>query len=199
MGLTVEELRTLWKTEFLPSIRKEINMELAKIKDSIKSLNDRFQQIEQSQSFLSEKYDAVVELVRTKKSQMKSVESRIEANEKRIKENEDLVARQGNALYSTECNIDEISQYLRRDCLEITGISVIPEDHPRLLAMEVSSLLGLELNEDSSSAAYRLPDTKKLKNRMIVKFTTQRHERKSLQKEGKSHEEDNGRSSVYCQ
>ena len=101
---------------------------------------------------------------------MKSTESKIKANEKRIKENEDLVARQGNALYDTECNIDEINQYLRRDCLEITGTPVFPEDNPKLLAMELSSLLGVELNENSISTAYRLPDTTKLKNRIIVKF-----------------------------
>ena len=101
---------------------------------------------------------------------MKSTESKIKANEKRIKENEDLVARQGNALYDTECNIDEINQYLRRDCLEITGTPVIPEDNPKLLAIQLSSLLGVELNENSTSTAYRLPDTTKLKNRIIVKF-----------------------------
>ena len=160
-------------------------MELAKIKGSIKSLNDRFQQIEESHSFLSGKYDAVIESVRATKSQMKSTESKIEANEKRIKENEDLVARQGNALYDPECNIDQINQYLRQDCLEITGIPVIPEDNPKLLAMKLSSLLGVELNENSISMAHQLPDTKKIKNRVIAKFI-HRDTREKVYKNGAS-------------
>ena len=56
----------------------------------------------------------------------------------------------------------------------------------------------MELNENSISTTHRLPDTKKNKNRIIVKFV-HRDTRKSLQKEGKSHEEVNERSSIWHQ
>ena len=69
-----------------------------------------------------------------------------------------------------DCTIDGMQQYLRRDCLEITGIPVLPLDNPKQLVQELGSLIDVDINEDQISTAHRLPDTKKVKNRIIVKF-----------------------------
>ena len=58
----------------------------------------------------------------------------------------------------------------RRDCLEITGIPVIPLDNPSRLVIELSSALDIDLNEQEISTAHRLRATKKVKERIIVKF-----------------------------
>ena len=67
--------------------------------------------------------------------------------------------------------MDELEQYARRDCLEITGIPVVPNDSPALLVKEMSEIMGVNLNENDISIAHRLPPTKKVKDRLIVKFT----------------------------
>ena len=37
--------------------------------------------------------------------------------------------------------MDELEQYARRDCLEITGIPVVPNDNPALLVKEMSEIM----------------------------------------------------------
>ena len=34
--------------------------------------------------------------------------------------------------YDLEAKLDELEQYTRRDCLEITGIPIVPNDNPAL-------------------------------------------------------------------
>ena len=67
-------------------------------------------------------------------------------------------------------SLDAMQQYLRRDCLEITGIPVLPVDKPKELVKELGSALGININKNDISTAHRLPDTKKVKDRIIVKF-----------------------------
>ena len=48
----------MWKDEFLPSIRREIKTEIQALKSSIKLLTERCDAMEQSQDFISKKYDS---------------------------------------------------------------------------------------------------------------------------------------------
>jgi hypothetical protein len=64
-----------------------------------------------------------------------------------------------------------MQQYLRRDCLEVIGIPLQPHEDPKKLILEVASLIGANIVEDNISTVHRLPDTRKVKNRLIVKFT----------------------------
>ena len=82
--------------------------------------------------------------------------------------------------------LDELQQYIRRDCLEINGIPIIPvNDNPALLVQEMSTLIGVQLEENDISTAHRLPPTKKIKNRLIVKFT-RREKRDEVYKKRKN-------------
>ena len=67
--------------------------------------------------------------------------------------------------------MDELEQYARGDCLEITGIPIVPNDNPTLLVKEMSEIMGVNLSPNDISIAHRLPPTKKVKDRLIVKFT----------------------------
>ena len=67
--------------------------------------------------------------------------------------------------------MDELQQYARRDCLEITGIPVVPNESPALLVKEMSAIMGVNLNENDISIAHRFPPTKKVTGRLVVKFT----------------------------
>ena len=55
--LNVNDLRKIWKEEFLPSIKRELKSELEALRTSIKTLTARVDGIEKSQSFISEKYE----------------------------------------------------------------------------------------------------------------------------------------------
>ena len=68
-----------------------------------------------------------------------------------------------DSMYGNEVAIDDVQQYLRRDCLEIVGISRAPQDNPKQLVQEVGSLIDVDIGVNDISTAHRLPDTKKVK------------------------------------
>ena len=64
---------------------------------------------------------------------------------------------------------------------EITGVTIKRDDNPKLIVKEIGSLIGVEIEDSDIAAAQKLPDSKKVKNRMIVKFL-QREEREEVYK-----------------
>ena len=160
--LTIASFRELWKNEFLPEIRKEIDSANASLYTEICDLNKRLDEFEKTLSFFSKQYDQLIKITHTTKKQMQQIESKIEDQGKTITglKND----------YDNMVAIDEIQQYQRRDCLEITGIPTLPNDKPKNIVMELGATLGVLLNENDISTAHRLPPTRKIQDRIIVKF-----------------------------
>ena len=75
-GLTVEAMKELWKKEFLPSIRREMKAEIDSVKTDIKKIEARFDKIEESQAFLSDKYDGIIETLQSSKKQAAAAEAK---------------------------------------------------------------------------------------------------------------------------
>ena len=89
-----------------------------------------------------------------------------------IKEIKEDINKLGHDGFNVEVKLDELEQYAQGDCLEITGIPVVPNDSPALMVKEMSEIMGVNLNENDISIAHRLPPTKQVKDRLIqVKFT----------------------------
>ena len=74
--LTADLLKQFWQNELLPSIRKEVNAELAKINGWMKTPEARFQEIEKSQSFISVKYDTLIKQHDNLIDSMKTIKSK---------------------------------------------------------------------------------------------------------------------------
>ena len=165
--LTVDNIRKIWKTEFLPNIKKEIRNELKteidKINCSITNLSKRLDSIESSQQMISDKYDSILNSMQSTKKQINDLNNWCEAQDNKIN-------HLNGSVYDAEAAIDSIQQYSRRDCLEISGIPILPLDSPANLTQELGQLIGVTLDKQDISIAHRLPDTKSKKNRFIVKF-----------------------------
>lgn len=54
-----------------------------------------------------------------------------------------------------ECSLDE-THYLRRDCLEITGVRITPHDNPKQIDKEIGSLIGVDIKDNDIAAAHNL-------------------------------------------
>ena len=186
--LKADELRRIWKEEFLPSIRQEIKLELQTLKASIDLLTDRCNTLENSQQFLSNKYDTVMQTLQNVKEQVTKLDKKykdatgsLEAKQTNMA---DMADKTQETLYRIDCSLDETQQYLRRDCLEITGVPITSHDNPKLLVKEIGTLIGAEIDDSHIAAAHRLPDSKNVKNRLIVKFL-QRDKREEVYKKRK--------------
>ena len=78
--LIVDNIRKIWKTEFLPNIKKEIRNELKteieKINHLITNLSKRLDSIESSQQLISDKYDSVLKSMQSTKKKMKDLNNK---------------------------------------------------------------------------------------------------------------------------
>jgi hypothetical protein len=161
--LTVDALKQLWESEFLPSIRSEFKKEIDHIKRELNSLTQKCNEIEKSQSFLATEYDNVKTSIQTTKKEVMETAKSLKEVEVKIKSADDRI-------YDQDTRMDNIEQYLRRDCIEITGIPTVSQDNPKQIAVELGEMLGIEVTEHHISIAHRLPPTRKIRNRIIVKF-----------------------------
>lgn len=163
-ALTLDSLRTSWENEFLPSIRREIKTSMDNLEHKLELMAKRIDSIEDSQKFISDKYDTATEIIQATKKQVSDLSSKIKGQEEAISNLTDASMNSANTM-------DDVQQYLRRDCLEITGIPTIPNEDTKQLVLEVSEVIGVELTINDLSTVHRLPDTKKTKDRIIAKFT----------------------------
>lgn len=81
-----------------------------------------------------------------------------------------------------DCTIDPMQRYIRRDCIKITGIAILPLDNPKQLVLELGLLIGVSISGEQISTAHSL--TKKVKTRIIAKFA-QRDRREDFNKKKK--------------
>jgi hypothetical protein len=181
MSLTVENLREIWSNEFLPSIQNEIRdrisevnkkidamkselrKEIEPLKTNLKSLNRKVEEEGKSREFMSKKYDSILTTI----SEVKKTSLGLERQAKEMEGKVDKLSDNG---YNLELRLDELEQYGRRDCLEITGIPAAVNENPTKLVKELSEVIGENLAESDISIAHRLPSTRKAKDRLIVKF-----------------------------
>ena len=63
-----------------------------------------------------------------------------------------------------------MQQYTRRDCIEIIGVPKSSGEDVMEIVTEVSNLVGVQLTDEDISTAHRLPDTKRVKDRIIAKL-----------------------------
>ena len=129
----------------------------------ILEVRNKLKTIESAQKFISDKYDSVMEMTQATNKELKTMQNRLRESEERVNNIEGEV-------YNNMASVDEMQQYLRRDCLEITGISVVPLDDPGNLVSEVCEILNVGLDKNDLSVAHRLRATKNTKDRIIVKF-----------------------------
>ena len=168
--LNVNDLRKIWKEEFLPSIKRELKSELEALRTSIKTLTARIDGIEKSQSFISEKYESVLKTLKS----LNQTTNTLGKKDAELTKITDSLAERANrveqAVCRIECAIDEVQQYSRRDCLEITDIPILPKENPKQVIKEIGTLIDVNVEDAHLAAAHRLPDTKNVKHRLIVMF-----------------------------
>ncbi|XP_044167073.1 uncharacterized protein LOC122951098 [Acropora millepora] len=189
-GLSAKELRRIWNDEFLPSVRREIKTEILELKSSIKALvTERCNELEKSQDFVFKKYHTAIAALQSVKSEISYLDKKhttiVNSLEEKLGELAGTTDRQDQSLYRVESALDETQQYLRRDCLEINGVPISSYENPNQLVKEVGLLAGVEIDDRHIATAHKLPDSKNVKNRLIVKFI-QRDKREELYKHRKN-------------
>ena len=69
MSLTVDSFTQLWEKKLLPSIRAEFKAEITVIRQEMKDLSKKIDEIEDSQKWLSAEYDNITKTIQVMKKQ----------------------------------------------------------------------------------------------------------------------------------
>ena len=62
-----------------------------------------------------------------------------------------------NRLQSCETHLNNLEQYSRRECIEISGIPEVKDENTDDIVIKVGSLIGLDLTRNDISVSHRLP------------------------------------------
>lgn len=162
-SLTIETFTELWESKFLPSIKDEFRESISKLESGLKTLTIKVEDIESSQKFLSNEFDNFSKILQGTKKQVLDLSNKINDLGTRTEKVE-------ASNFALDTALDNLQQYDRCDCIEVSGIPALPNDNPKQLAVELGNLMGLEITQHHISIAHRLPSTKKVKDRIIVKF-----------------------------
>jgi small-conductance mechanosensitive channel len=142
----------------LEEVKKLIEKELKPAKAKIAEYEKKIAEMDESYNFLSAKY---VQLLK----QLQSL------NEKSNKLEKKTSVLQTD-LNNVETVSEDLAQYLRRDCVEISGVDPSEGQSCNDIVVSLSEEMGIKIDDRDISTAHVLPTYNKNKDKkIIVKFT----------------------------
>ena len=129
-----------------------------------KKTQEELQSIQDSQQFISAKFDEV----------LTSINSLKEENAQLKVENVNLkleVNAMSQKIIKLEEGQEELKSYSRRDCLEFHGIPETPSENTDEIVKQICNLIDVDITEADVSVSHRLPTRRGTVKSIIAKFT----------------------------
>ena len=102
-------------------------------------MSETFEELNNAVKFLSGKYDELLD-------QIKSTNKSVQSQSTNIKRNTDDLKEINERYLQATSQIEDLSQYLRRDCLEITGIKK-KECSTDAIVKSIGTAIGVPVSE----------------------------------------------------
>ena len=123
-----------------------------------------FAELTKTVEFLSTKYDQLLKQLQG--SNKKITDLTVEVSSAKVNIN----GIQAN-LAKARQEIDDLAQYLRRDCVEITGVKPDETTSSEEIVVQVAAEMGMEIEESDISTAHTLPTfNQNSDGKLIAKF-----------------------------
>lgn len=113
---------------------------------------------------LSAKIDSVIESINFMEGKFGDLNKRIDDIEytvgHQVQENKLLkidILNLSNQLHEQKDSVNELEQYIRRECLEISGIPQLPHEDTNEIVINVGKLIGMNVGKADISVSHRLP------------------------------------------
>ena len=105
----------------LEQVKDMIMKELAPIHLKVKELAENYSELSKALSFVSTKYDDIVKQIQVSNAKV----DRQLTDVAKIKQDIKIIDKRA---IEAEQEVDDLSQYIRRDCLEISGIKTTKDN-----------------------------------------------------------------------
>ena len=121
--------------------------------EDLKSKIDKIDNIEESLNFLSGKYDELI----SNSSNVNNIIRELNEENKIIKES---LHKSVNDIELLKQEVNNMEQYMRRDCLEIRGIPVLTGEDTSQLVKKVGEIIEVQVQDHDISISHRLTDSR---------------------------------------
>ena len=130
---------------------------IVKTLEEVKCKTVKIDNIEQSINFLSEKYDDL----------LSKVAEMDQTNKSLINENKFLresLHDSKNQLDQLKQEVNNMEQYTRRECLEIRGVPVQPDENTNQIISNIRELIDVDVSDNDKAVSHRLAVEKRKSN-----------------------------------
>jgi len=149
----------------LNQLKKLLKEELAPIHTKLAALEEKFNQLTTSYEYLSSKYDQLLKQFSATNEKIAGLTKSTKTMQAEIKSNKVMALQ-------TKNEAEELAQYMRRDCLEISGVKPNAEYNSENIVESIGKVLNVNLTEKDISVAHPVPSyNKEALPKIIVKFT----------------------------
>ena len=127
-------------------------------------LTTEFAELKRSVEFLSKKYDEVI-------SQLQVANNRISQQSTTIKNVQEELNNVKKQAIDASYQAEELAQYIRRDCLEISGVPPSESYSSNDIVRSVGKLIGIQVSDGDISTAHPVPTFKTdALPKIVIKF-----------------------------
>lgn len=152
----------------LEQVKELITSFISPLEQRIKELQSKFTILEESANFTSKKYDNLLSGLQKTNGQFQTQAKDISL----LKQDITIIDQRAVTALN---EIEEIAQYIRRDCLEITGIHAKDEAAAEEIVEAVGEHIGVSVSKNDISIAHPLPTrNERGPPKVIVKFTSRK-------------------------
>ena len=149
----------------LEEIKELLRGETGPINSKLDSLSTNFEELNRAVKFLSAKYDKLL-------PQVQQINEKLHQHTQSIHAAKDELGKVKKSATDAMSRIEELSQYVRRDCLEISGIKPTGECTCENIVTSIGKAIDVPITKEEISTAHQIPSYKAdAPPKIIVKFT----------------------------
>ena len=159
-------------TVTLEQVKELIKQELAPVQVKLGKLTNQFREMEKTANFLSGRYDSLLKQLQDTNKQVRTANQKLNTRSSQIAALIDETKNLEKNAHDAAFQVDEIAQYIRRDCLEVTAVKASENCTADAIVKSVGKLIGVPLEYNDISIAHPIPTyTEAAVPKLIVKFT----------------------------
>ena len=149
----------------LEEIKELVRGETGPINSKLDILSRNFEELNRTVKFLSAKYDKLL-------PQVQQVSEKLHQHMQSINAAKDKLGKVKKSAVDAMSQIEELSQYVRRYCLEISGIKPSGECTCENIVTSIGKAIDVLITTEEISTAHQIPSYKAdVPSKIIVKFT----------------------------
>jgi polyphosphate kinase len=155
----------------LEEVKELILNETSPLKRKIQGMEEKLASFENNLQFYSCKYDDLLKQCQSVNKTLSGSTKENNDTKLMINSSKNQIVNLDRELKNTIKDLDDLKQYLRRDCIEVVGAKAKDAQECSQITIALAKDMGIVLEPNDISTAHPLPTPRGKNDKFIVKFT----------------------------